>query len=57
MDWIEQIFGLNPDGGDGSTEILVVLACTIVLAAVIVARIPRLREGVRSLFQRRVAGS
>jgi hypothetical protein len=26
MDWIERWFGLSPDGGDGSTETLYVVA-------------------------------
>jgi hypothetical protein len=56
MDWIEQLFGLSPDGGDGSAEVLIVLACCIVLAGVIVWRTPALRDGARRLFQR-AAGS
>jgi hypothetical protein len=35
MDWIEKIFGLRPDGGDGSLEIALSLA--IVAMIVIVA--------------------
>jgi hypothetical protein len=35
MDWIEQIFHLSPDGGNGSTELLFALAAAgiVVLAA------------------------
>lgn len=35
MDFIEQIFGISPDGGDGSTEMMyVAVAVAIVLLAV-----------------------
>jgi hypothetical protein len=30
MDWIEQIFGISPDGGTGATEFLVLFAVLIV---------------------------
>jgi hypothetical protein len=33
MDFIEQIFGVSPDNGDGSFEILVVVAVLAVAAA------------------------
>ena len=33
MDFIEQIFGVSPDNGDGSFEIVVVLAVLAVAAA------------------------
>jgi hypothetical protein len=56
MDWIEKLFGFSPDGGDGSAEVLVVLAFCIALAGVIVWRVPALRLGVRKLFQRPPAG-
>jgi hypothetical protein len=29
MDWIEQLFGLNPDGGDGSIEAAIVIAVVV----------------------------
>ena len=32
MDWIERVFGVSPDGGDGSTEALYLL---VLLAAVV----------------------
>ena len=57
MDWIEQIFGFSPDGGDGTAEVLVVLACTIVLAGVIIWRVPALRGRFQRFFQRRSVGS
>jgi hypothetical protein len=57
MDWIEKLFGFNPDSGDGSAELFIVLACCVVVAGVIVWRVPALREGARQLFKRRAAGS
>jgi hypothetical protein len=57
MDWIEQIFGFSPDGGDGSTEALIVVACTIALATLIVAFSPKLRLYLRQRFTRRPLGS
>jgi len=35
MDWIERWFGLNPDGGDGSLETMLVvglIVCVVLLA-------------------------
>jgi hypothetical protein len=32
MDFIEQWFGISPDGGDGSTESLIILAIVIAIA-------------------------
>jgi hypothetical protein len=34
MDWIEQLFGLSPDGGDGSTELMWLLAFVVVIIAI-----------------------
>jgi hypothetical protein len=34
MDWIEQLWGVSPDGGDGSFERLVTIGAIVVLAAV-----------------------
>jgi hypothetical protein len=41
MDFIERFFGLSPDNGDGSTEILWLVVLAIVLAAVAYFRIYR----------------
>jgi len=57
MDWIEQIFGFSPDGGDGSTEALIVVAGTIALATLIIAINPRVRTYLRGLFTRQPLGS
>jgi len=50
MDWIEQLFGVSPDGGDGTAEVAIVLACVVVLAAAVAMRVPQLRERMRLLF-------
>lgn len=42
MDFIERIFGLSPDGGDGSTEALYIVVA-LAIVALIVAR-PMLRR-------------
>jgi hypothetical protein len=51
MDWIEKLFGFSPDGGDGTAEAAIVFACVVVLAAVVVMRVPSLRERVRGIFR------
>ena len=43
MDFIEQLFGLSPDNGDGSTEILWLVVLAVVIAALVYFRIQRRR--------------
>jgi len=43
MDWIEQLFGFNPDGGDGSIEALIVVAVVVIVLAVAFTVSTRLR--------------
>jgi hypothetical protein len=38
MDFIERIFGVSPDMGDGSTEMLYLAALVIILAAAVYYR-------------------
>ena len=38
MDFIERLFGLSPDNGDGSTEILWLVVLAIVIAATVYLR-------------------
>jgi len=33
MDFIERWFGISPDGGDGSTELLYIIALLVLCAA------------------------
>ena len=42
MDFIEQWFGISPDGGDGSLEVLWIAAIVVVVVA--------------GIFRRRIAG-
>jgi len=34
MDWIERFFGISPDGGDGSTELLYVFTAVAIVALI-----------------------
>jgi hypothetical protein len=34
MDWIERLFGISPDGGDGSTEMLYLVAAVAIVALI-----------------------
>jgi hypothetical protein len=43
MDFIERLFGLSPDNGDGSTEMLWLVALAIVIAGIFYFR--RQRRG------------
>ena len=38
MDWIEQIFGIDPDMGSGSLEMLIAGAVVLVVVGVIASR-------------------
>jgi hypothetical protein len=35
MDWIERWFGISPDGGDGSTEMLYLVAIGAIVALIL----------------------
>ena len=50
MDWLERLFGVSPDGGDGSAELMIFAAIAIVLAGVLAARVPSVRAYVRQWF-------
>ena len=45
MDWIEKIFGISPDDGNGSTEAMIVTVTCLILSAIVVAASPKLRAG------------
>jgi hypothetical protein len=53
MDWIEKLFGISPDGGDGSTEMLIVAVAVVILAMVLMMRYGPLRDYARRTFGRR----
>lgn len=38
MDFVERWFGVSPDGGDGTTEALYILALCILVAAILMRR-------------------
>jgi len=38
MDWIEQLFGIDPDFGSGSLEMLVAGAIVVVVVGALIAR-------------------
>lgn len=50
MDWMEQLLGFSPDGGDGTAEATIVFAASVVVAIVIFARMPKARGYVRNLL-------
>jgi hypothetical protein len=52
MDWIEQWFGLNPDGGDGSIEAAIVVAVIVVGVTIAFLVSKRLRAIGSSAFHR-----
>ena len=41
MDWIEQWFGVAPDNGDGTLELLIWLVFAAVIVSMAVWRVPR----------------
>jgi hypothetical protein len=52
MDWIERLFGVAPDNGDGSLELLIFVALVAVVAIGIPWRIPRARDALLQFFER-----
>lgn len=50
MDWIERWFGVSPDGGDGSLELLLTLTALAIVAIAILAASPRARSWCLRLF-------
>jgi hypothetical protein len=34
MDFIERMFGISPDGGDGSTELMLLTMLVLIVAAI-----------------------
>lgn len=52
MDWIERWFGVDPDGGDGRLELLLMLLAVAVIFAVVLM----FNHRARAALQRWVAG-
>jgi hypothetical protein len=50
MAWIEAVFGMSPDNGDGSTEAMIVTASCVIAFLVLGALIPKTREHARRLL-------
>ena len=44
MDWIEQLFGIDPDMGSGSLELLIAGAVVIVVVGLVASRMRRTRD-------------
>jgi hypothetical protein len=38
MNWLETLFGLSPDGGNGTTEMVIALGILLALAAAVATR-------------------
>lgn len=48
MNWIEQLFGIDPDFGSGSLEMLIAGAVVLVVAGVVASRWMRKESNERS---------
>jgi hypothetical protein len=44
MDFIERLFGIAPDNGDGSTEILWLVVLALLVATVVYFRVQKRRQ-------------
>jgi hypothetical protein len=50
MDWIEQLFGISPDGGDGTTEAMIVVVVGIAIAVILYVRGSQIKTFIRNLL-------
>jgi len=51
MDWLEQWFGLNPDGGSGSVEAVILVTVVVTIAAGVVCGSSGLRARVLRMLR------
>ena len=51
MDFIESWFGMNPDGGDGTFELLLLLGVAVLAATASLAWVPALRRHAAALYE------
>ena len=56
MDWLEHLFALNPDGGDGSVEAMIIAAVVLVSLTIVCLVSPQARAlglaAVNAVFRR-----
>jgi len=52
MDWIERLFGVAPDNGDGSLELLIFVALVAIVTLGVIWRVPRARDALLIFFER-----
>ena len=57
MDWIERWFGVNPDGGDGSLEFLLMLVAVTLAFALVLGSSRRARSSFLRLIKTIVPGT
>lgn len=52
MDWIEQLFGVSPDNGDGTLEMAIAFAVAVAVVVVILACSPMTRRALHRRVSR-----
>jgi hypothetical protein len=57
MDWIERWFGVVPDNGDGTLELLIVLAVISLVLVPVVLGCPSIRAALNYFFRSNREGS
>jgi hypothetical protein len=51
MDFVEELFGISPDGGSGATEFMVLVAIAAAIFVSVLAIRPAWRERIRRAFK------
>jgi len=52
MDWLEQWFGMNPDGGSGMVEAEILVAVAVAVVAGVLVSSPKARAFVEAAFRK-----